>query len=70
MEQAPQFPSEVRRGGCAIKKCRAASEASADGVVCSTNRAQRAPIRMLRDVEQTTPALRATPPSLGGDYYE
>ena len=28
----------------------------------------RTDIRMLRDVEQTAPALRATPPNLGGDY--
>src|SRR4051812_40351117 len=70
-------PPKLGGEDASSKRCREASEAGADGVVCSTSRsflidgreavlircASRIFIRRLRDFEQTTPALRAAPPN-------
>ena len=69
--------SPPKLGGVAApsSKCREASKTGADGVVCSTSRSILIDIReallircaLRAVVEQTTPALRATPPNLGGE---
>src|SRR5262245_26072057 len=60
---------QVRRGGCAIKKCREATvERRRRGGYRGRYSGFSASLESWISSRGTTPALRATPPNLGGEF--